>query len=128
VLPRVHSGGGGVTVWAAFHATGKSQLFIIEGNLDHRRYMDILQGVLLPFAQGTFGANFLFQDDNAPAHRARAVLQFMDEQEIDRLPWPAASPDMNPIENLWAELSRQLNLLPNQPTNVAELREALTTA
>lgn len=128
VMPRVHSGGGGVTVWAAFHATGKSQLFIIEGNLNQQGYLDILREVLLPFARGTFGANFRFQDDNAPAHRARAVLQFMDEQEIHRLPWPASSPDMNPIENLWAELSRQLNLLVNQPTNVAQLREALTTA
>ncbi len=50
---------------------------------------------------------------------------FMEEEGIEHLPWPAMSPDMNPIENLWAEVSRTMNESVIQPTNVPELRQAI---
>jgi transposase len=128
IQPRVHSGGGGLTVWGAFHAMGKSELVVLEGNLNQDRYLRILQETLLPFARITFEANFVYMDDNAPAHRARRVTAFLDGEEVERLPWPACSPDMNPIENLWAELSRQMNMLVNQPTTLVELRASLMAA
>ena len=64
---------------------------------------------MLPFARATFQDNFVYQDDNAPAHRARTVGTFLEDQGVEHLPWPACSPDMNPIENLWAEVTRKIN-------------------
>lgn len=128
ILPRVQAGGGGITVWGAFHAGGKSDLVILVGNLDQHQYRRILVQTMLPFARGTFQDNFVYQDDNAPAHRARTVAAFLQDQGVERLPWPACSPDMNPIENLWAEVTRRINNLARQPTNVAELRQALMDA
>ena len=70
----------------------------------------------------------MYQDDNAPAHRARTVATFLQDQGVEHLPWPACSPDMNPIENLWAEVTRGINNLARQLTNVDELRQAVMDA
>ena len=41
-----------------------------------------------------------FQQDNAPCHTARSIKQYMEEKRLNLMPWPARSPDLNPIENL----------------------------
>lgn len=128
IVPRVQAGGGGITVWGAFHAGAKTDLVVLEGNLDQHQYLRILQNTLIPFAREHFRNNFVFQDDNAPAHRARTVRTFFEEQEIEHLVWPACSPDMNPIENLWAEVSRFINNMEHQPTNVQECHQAVVDA
>ena len=73
-LPRVQAGGGGITVWGAVHAYGKSDLIILDDNLDQHKYRRILEQTMLPFARATFLDNFEYQDANAPAHRARTEL------------------------------------------------------
>ena len=125
VLPRVQAGGGGVTVRGCFHSTSKCELHILDGNMDQIQYIRVLETNMLPFARGHFQANFVYQDDNAPAHRARRVLEFIKNEDIEHMDWPAMSPDMNPIEHLWSEISRELNKLDNPPTNVAELTQAV---
>ena len=128
ILPRVQAGGGGITVWGAFHAGGKSDLIVLDGNLDQQQFIRILENTMLPFATAAFGANFVYLDDNDPAHRARTVTAFLQDQDVEHLPWPACSPDMNPIENLWSEVTRRSNQLAHQPTNVNELRQAVMDA
>jgi hypothetical protein len=56
------------------------------------------------------------------------VRDFWEENEIQHLDWPTCSPDMNPIKNLWAEVTRYLNNLQHSPTNVNQLRVALNDA
>ena len=50
--------------------------------------------------------HIIFQDDNAPCHKPRAVDQCFDRVGIRRILWPAQSPHANPIENIWNDLSR----------------------
>lgn len=45
--------------------------------------------------------------------------------EMEVLPWPPQSPDLNPIENIWAHLKKQLRKRPIQPTNHNELYAAI---
>ena len=46
--------------------------------------------------------------DNAPAHRSKIVMQWLKSKDIKILKWPATSSDLNPIENLWNDIDKQL--------------------
>ena len=43
--------------------------------------------------------------------------------KIKVLPWPSQSPDLNPLENLWAYLKRQVRKRPKKPSNLVEFFE-----
>ncbi len=81
---------------------------------------------MLPYARGHFGRNFVFQHDNAPAHRARRMQDFLQDEEVKQLPWPPYSPDLNPIEHAWNALDNAIRQREGQPTNLGELVDALT--
>ena len=89
ILQKVHSVGGVYTVRGAFLDTGKTELVFLERNLTQVGDVKILREKLLPFARAAFGANFLYQDDSAPTHRGQHVVNFLEEEEVERLPWPA---------------------------------------
>ena len=62
-------------------------------------------------------------DDNAPIHRAGVCLSALQAAGIHHLEWPTHSPDLNPVENIWALLSRRVNA--RRLTTQAELRTAI---
>ena len=55
------------------------------------------------------GNNFIFQQDNCPIHRARIVREWMENNEMNVLDWPARSPDLNPVENFWSFPVKKIN-------------------
>ena len=85
---------------------------------------DILHIHVRPYA-GAVGEGFILMDDNAPPHRARIVRDYLEQQTIVRMDWPARSPDLNPIEHCWDMLQRAIAARPHQPQTLQELQDAL---
>ncbi len=67
----------------------------------------------------------MFMDDNARPHRARIVQHFLQQEAVQTIPWPAVSPDMNPIEHVWDFIGRKINQHNPKCQNVDELRTAI---
>ncbi|GFX34975.1 transposable element Tcb1 transposase [Trichonephila clavipes] len=106
---------------------GRTRLrVVVNGSMTGQRYID---QVLLPHVRlfrGAVGDKFVFMDDNATCHRTLAVEDCLDSEGIQRLVWPARSPDLNPIENVWDTLGRQVSGRNYPPTNKNTLIRALT--
>ena len=65
----------------------------------------------------------VFQDDNCPIHTAKCVTEWFDEHdsEVEHLPWPAQSPDLNIIEPVWGLLEARVRKRFPPPRTRAEL-------
>ncbi|KAL1493686.1 hypothetical protein ABEB36_009381 [Hypothenemus hampei] len=106
-VQEVHSfRGGTIMVWGGISFGGRTDLVLIENFLNAVSYRNqILQPIVLPYAAAV-GENFILMHDNARCHVAATVSEFLNESGIDVLPWPAQSPDLNPIEQAWDMLQR----------------------
>lgn len=120
-------GGGGIMVWGCMTSLGVGYLCKIDGIMDRHLYETILQEDLLNTI-GFYGfdkSRVIFQHDNDPKHKASSIQQWLSDHELRVLPWPAQSPDMNPIEHLWAHVKRQLNKYMAPPNGINELWERI---
>jgi ''Paired box'' domain. len=101
-----------VMVWGGICASGKTPLVFVEQGVKinqevYRR--DILEAVVLPWAQQHFGdANWTFQQDSAPAHKAKTTQDWCRTHFPDFIAsseWPPYSPDLNPMDySVWSIL------------------------
>ena len=65
----------------------------------------------------------LFQEDNAPVHTARVARSFIESSNVELLPWPAQSPDINLIENFWSYIEVKIRQRDSQPSSVTQLEQ-----
>ena len=63
--------------------------------------------------------------DNARPHTARVTRQYLLDETIEVMEWPARSPDLNPIEHVWDMISRRIASRNNAPQTIQELADVL---
>ncbi|GFT95334.1 transposable element Tcb2 transposase [Trichonephila clavipes] len=126
IIERDRYGGRGVLVWGGIMLGSRTDLHIFDaGSVKGTRYCN---EILLPYVRlfrGVMGLQFLFMDDNAPCHRIVAAEQLLESEDIERMDWPARSPDLNPIEQVWDFLGRRLAARTLPPVTIRELQLAL---
>jgi len=60
--------------------------------------------------EGIFRQSALVVQDGAPSHTAKAIRAEFLSKGLELIKWPAQSPDLNPIENIWSLLKYKIGL------------------
>ncbi len=110
-----------VMIWASMSSAGVGPLCFLKSTVNAAIYQEILEHFMLPSADKLYGdADFIFQQDLAPAHTAKDTKSWFNDHGVTVLDWPANSPELNPIENLWGIVKRKMR--DTRPNNADDLK------
>lgn len=118
----IKHGGSSIMVWGCFSYYGVGPIHWIKTIMDKTVYVNILQEVMLPYVSENMPLIWVFQQDNDPKHTSKLAKKWFLDNKINMMEWPAQSPDLNPIENLWTDIKKGVSQI--QPTS----NQALWTA
>ena len=102
-------------VWGGIIGNVITELVVEQGNLNAQRYVNLLNNKPLLFMQN-IGPGLTFQHYNARP----VTANFLAQNNVNVLPWPALFPDKNPIERIWDELGQRARTN-HQINNVQDL-------
>ena len=110
-----------VNCWGAISWNGATSLYIFTQNLKKPLYETIVGSHKQEMVNLFPGRDFCYQQDNHPTHQNFKV--FDDDENIEVIDFPTYSPDLNPIENIWATLKY---IVPQDvPRTEEELKQSL---
>ena len=122
--PRVQGGGGSVSIRGCMSGGARGPLVMYSGNLNSRAYIQLIEEALSMFIDNTFDSSnkqWQFMQDSASPHRSAYSIKWFKNHKIPLLKWPSTSSDLNPIENLWDYMDKELQKM--KPKNVTELQQ-----
>lgn len=121
-------GGGGVMVWACIGMGGARWTFVEYTLNAHDYFNEVLRVDLVPFGEQLGGPEWIFQHDGAKIHECAAKSPDFRRSIPRLLDWPSRSPDLNPVENVWAIIVNDVYADGRQFDRVSDLREAIIVA
>ncbi len=111
-------------IWAAMSSAGVHPVCFLKSTVNTVIYQDILEHFMLPAVDKLYGdTDFIFQQDLAPTHTAKGTKSWFHDHGVTVLDWPANSPDLEPIENLWGIVKRKM--IDTRPNNADDLKAAI---
>jgi transposase len=129
LAPSFKSGRTSVMIWGAFTAEIRLPMIIMPaGRRSGPDFVDLIyRRIIEPFISSpNCPRNLILMEDGAPVHTSKVAKEWRDQRSITKLNWPANSPDLNPIENLWNIMKRNISEK-HQPRTVQQMRQALYT-
>ncbi|KAK3533885.1 hypothetical protein QTP70_033007 [Hemibagrus guttatus] len=129
-MGRRRAGGGSLMLWAMFCWETLGPAIHGDVTLTRSTYLSIVTDHVHPFMETVFPDGCgLFQQDNAPCHKAEMVQEWFDEHTNQfELTWPPNSPDLNPAQHLWDVLDKQVRSMEAPPCNLEDLKDLLLTS
>lgn len=103
-------------------------MVVIEGTLDSAYYFNVLDQALIANAIQRFGDVWTFVQDNASVHSSHYTKSWLVAKDVHVLYWPAKSPDLYIIENLWKAIARKIYAHGLQYSNVGDLSVSIQIA
>jgi transposase len=117
-------------IWGAISNKGKSEISIKEWGVKwtQENYIDNLETNLIPFADSNYEKNeeWILLQDNAPIHKGKKTLSWLEESQIQLVRHPPYSPDLNPIEFIWKLMKDFVEK--KSPENLSQLKERIKEA
>lgn len=101
-------GGGNIMVWGCITSKGVGKILRVSNKINSAEYCNTLLNGLVQtyYLENLRPSEYTFQQDNASCHTSRETLEWLRTNNIPTVRWPSNSPDLNPIEHVWAYLDK----------------------